>query len=64
MSKETSFAMVDMLLNEDMCGDYINPRNSPGIILDFIGGEPFLETQLIDETLMYFQERTMELDHP
>ena len=64
MSRETAFAFVDMLLDDEMCGDYINPRISPAIALEFIGGEPFLEVELIDETIQYFMKRTMELRHP
>ena len=64
MSRETSFKFVDMLLDETQTGDYINPRISPFIILEFIGGEPFLEIDLIEETIKYWQHRTMELQHP
>ena len=64
MSRETAFAMVDMLLSEDMCGDYVNPEVSPFVVLEFIGGEPFMEVGLIDEVLRYWQRRTAELGHP
>lgn len=64
MSEETGFAMVDMLLDENKTGDYINIENSPFIILEFIGGEPFMEVELIDKILGYWQKRTMELKHP
>ena len=64
MSEEVAYKFVDMLLDEDKTGDYVNPHNSPFIILEFIGGEPFLEVELIDKTLAYWQKRTMELNHP
>lgn len=38
--------------------DYIfsdNFTREPGVILDFIGGEPFLETELIDKVVDYFK---------
>lgn len=65
MSLETAKKFVDFLLSttEENC-DYINPKNSPFIILEFIGGEPFLEVKLIDEILTYFRTRTIELQHP
>lgn len=64
MSKETAFAFADMLLDEDRCGSYINLENSPGIILEFIGGEPFLEVELIDQTIDYWVKITSERNHP
>ena len=64
MSREIAFAMVDMILDDEMCGDYINRYNSPGVILEFIGGEPFLEVGLIDETIDYFMKRATEMQHP
>lgn len=64
MSEEVAYKFVDMLLDEEKTGDYVNPHNSPFIILEFIGGEPFLEVELIDKTLAYWQRRTMELQHP
>lgn len=64
MSRETAFAFVDMLLDRERTGDYINPDISPFVIIEFIGGEPFLEVGLIDETIQYWQMRTMELQHP
>lgn len=65
MSFETAKLAVDKLLSgEDGFGEYINPTISPAIILDFIGGEPFLEIELIDKTVDYFRERAIELNHP
>lgn len=64
MSKEIAEKYVDMLLDDEMCGDYINPRISPFVVLEFIGGEPFLEIELIEHIIKYFQKRTIELQHP
>lgn len=65
MSFETAKKLVDMLLTGDKGMDeYISPINSPGIILDFIGGEPLLEIELIDEIVTYFRTRALELKHP
>ena len=38
--------------------------NAPGVIIEFIGGEPFLEVDLIDRITDYFRLRTIELNHP
>ncbi len=34
------------------------------VILDFIGGEPFLEIELIDRISDYFKQKSFETDHP
>jgi uncharacterized protein len=36
----------------------------PSVILDFIGGEPFIEIELIDKICDYFRARAFEEDHP
>lgn len=65
MSFETAKAFVDLLLSgEKGFSDYINPTNSPGIIIEFIGGEPFLEIELIEKICDYFYSRCIELEHP
>lgn len=38
-------------------------RDAHGLIIEFIGGEPFLEIELIDRTMEYFLNRAIELDH-
>lgn len=65
MSFETAKKMVDLLLSGDKgMGDYINPVRSPGLIIDFIGGEPLLEAELIDQICTYTIDRMIELNHP
>ena len=44
--------------------EYINPHKSPGLIIDFIGGEPLLEAKLIDQICSYAIDRMIELNHP
>lgn len=65
MSPETAKRCVDLLFAEDTGGatGYISPQESDGIILDFIGGEPLLEIDLISETVDYFRARAVELGH-
>ncbi len=65
MNFETGKKMVDLLLSgEKGMGEYINPIKSPGLILDFIGGEPLLEAKLIDQICTYAINRMIELNHP
>lgn len=65
MSFDTAKKMIDLLLSGDKgVGEFVNPDNSPAIIIDFIGGEPFLEIELIEQIIAYFKKRTRELMHP
>lgn len=56
---------IDMLLaNDKNTQQYLDTKACSGVILDFIGGEPLLEVELIDKILEYFRKRTIEEDHP
>lgn len=55
---------IDMILEDDRDNDYINTEISDGLIIEFIGGEPLLEIDLISEITDYLIERMIELDHP
>lgn len=65
MSWETAKKFADFLLNTtpENC-EYVNPVISPGIIIEFIGGEPFLEIDLIDKICDYLIQRMIEMNHP
>lgn len=65
MSFETAKTFVDLLISEDKgFANYVNPQKSPGLVVDFIGGEPFLEIELIDQICTYMMDRLIELNHP
>lgn len=65
MKFETAKKFIDMLLNGDKrLGGYVDVKTSPGIIIEFIGGEPFLEVELIDKICDYFYDTAIELEHP
>ena len=65
MSFETAKKYIDLLLSgEKGFSKYVGVENTPGIVLDFIGGEPLLEVELIDKIIDYFRMRALELDHP
>lgn len=64
MSFETAKRCVDMLFREDARNsDYINDEVTHGVILEFIGGEPLLEIDLIDQIMDYFRETALSLGH-
>lgn len=57
-------SFIDLLLeNNEHTQQYIDTSQCYGIVLDFIGGEPFLEVELIDEILEYFQKATILANH-
>ena len=62
MDFETAKEFIDILLADK--NPYINTKNSPGIIIEFIGGEPLLAIDLIDKITDYFVTKMIELDHP
>ena len=65
MNLDTGKKFIDLLLTDDKSiNSYINKYNSDVVILDFIGGEPLLEIDLIDQLSDYFIQRMIELDHP
>ncbi|MDR1639773.1 MAG: radical SAM peptide maturase, CXXX-repeat target family [Clostridiales bacterium] len=57
MDYETGKKFIDYILSAD-----INFPNS--VVLEFIGGEPLLEIDLIDRLSDYFKIRAFEIDHP
>ena len=59
MSWETAKRIVDGLF----AGEFVD-NTAPAIILDFIGGEPLLEIELIDKTVEYFKRKAFSLRHP
>ena len=66
MSKETAKQIIDLLFkmyNEDIEGAFIS-KKTPGIVLEFIGGEPLMNIELIDYICTYFMNKCIELHHP
>ena len=56
---------IDLLLeNNSNTQQYIDTYACDAVILDFIGGEPFLEVELIDQIIEYFRTKTIQLNHP
>lgn len=62
MDFNTAKTFIDNLLEDKY--SYVNQYNSPAIILEFIGGEPLLEIDLITQVYEYFLKRCYELNHP
>ena len=65
MPLEIAQKFIDLLLtNDENTQQYLDTRKSTAVVLDFIGGEPLLEIDLIDQILEYFIKRTIETNHP
>lgn len=64
MSFDVAKQFIDLLLSgERGFKEYLGYDNSKAVVLEFIGGEPFLEIELIDKIVDYFRDRTIELKH-
>lgn len=57
MNFETAKEFIDLLLSSD------EMRYEEAVILEFIGGEPFIEVELIDKICDYFKLIAFKLDH-
>ena len=65
MKFETAKKFIDLLLSGEKGMDqYINPEISQAVMLEFIGGEPFMAIDLMDQITDYWMDRTTELMHP
>ncbi len=64
MDFATAKAFIDKLFEMDECGnEWVNDKEAFAIILEFIGGEPFLEVELMDAICDYFANCAIEKRH-
>lgn len=65
MSFETAKKVIDdILLARNGYEKMFSTEVAAGISLDFIGGEPLLEVDLMDQIVDYFREQAIKLNHP
>lgn len=65
MTFETAKKLIDMIIADDpKLNGYISPKTSPSITIEFIGGEPFLQAELIEKICDYFEEQLIMNMHP
>jgi len=64
MTKEIAKDAVDFLFNKEKVNGYFTEEKSPAVILEFIGGEPLLEIDLMDYIVEYFKFKAFEVDSP
>lgn len=61
MSFETAKKMIDLIISGDKgFKEYLDYDHTGGLILDFIGGEPFLEIDLIEKICEYYLAQALE----
>lgn len=62
MTWETAKTIIDKLLNDEF--DFVNRHNCFAITYDFIGGEPLMEIDLIEQICEYTLKKMIKLSHP
>ena len=61
MNFETAKQMIDLIFNNMYNKDFVyNIYNTQGFVINFIGGEPFLEIDLITQIIDYFEEQFLK----
>lgn len=61
MTFDTAKKVIDKILNDEY--ELINTKNTCGLIIDFIGGEPLLETDLIIQITDYYFNQAIQKQH-
>lgn len=65
MDFETAKKFADMILDANMENNpYIDVETSPGIVFEFIGGEPFMAIDLIQQISDYIVDKMIKTNHP
>lgn len=62
MNFQTAKIFIDKLLTDQY--EYINSKNTVALYIEFIGGEPLMQIELIDQIWTYLLTRLIQLDHP
>ncbi len=62
MTFETAKVFIDKLLNDEI--SWVNTKKNFGISINFIGGEPLLEIELIEKICNYIINKMIEIQHP
>lgn len=65
MDIETAKKFVDLLIEDSYKDDtYVSLKSTPAIVVEFIGGEPLLEIDLIDQITDYVMWKLISENHP
>lgn len=65
MSFDVAKNFFDLLVEDSYKEDtYVSLKTTPGIVVEFIGGEPLLEIELIDQITDYIKWKLISENHP
>lgn len=64
MSKEVAKKAVDFIFDKNLINGYYDIDNDEAVVIEFIGGEPLLEIDLMDYIVDYFKVKAFSLSHP
>ena len=65
MSFETAKKFFDLLVEDSYKDDtYVSIKTTPALVIEFIGGEPLLEIDLIDQITDYIRWKLIAENHP
>jgi uncharacterized protein len=64
MTIEIARQVIDMLFEKEKMENYYDIEDYPAVILDMIGGEPFLNIEVVDFIVDYFKLKAFEMNHP
>lgn len=62
MTFSTAKNIIDNLLTDKIT--FVNSQNTLAVVVDFIGGEPFMEIDLIDQICDYMISSMIKMNHP
>lgn len=62
MGFNTAKVFIDNLLEDKY--EFANTQKTQAVVLDFIGGEPLMEIDLIHQIVEYYLNKCIELNHP
>lgn len=64
LTKEMAKKIVDFLLDDEKLNGYFDSSTYPCLIIDFIGGEPLLNVDVMDYFMEYFKYKAFIKNHP
>ena len=65
MPFEIAKEFIDLLVeNSEKINQYVDTTSSTAAIINYIGGEPFLEIDLMEQITEYFVKKIIECNHP
>lgn len=64
MSKKVAKDSIDFIFDKEKINNYFTTDKSPAVILEFIGGEPLLEIDLMNYIVEYFKFKAFEMNSP